>query len=562
MKRNIVICEYISTGVNYIDDVRARGYEPVLLEGHYIKNQEEEEHLIETRNTLNKRFEGKYKIIHENPDYEEVLGQVRALDPAAVIAGSEFGVPLAVRLAEDLRLVGNPLSRLRAMTEKDAMQEAIKEHGLRYIRGRIIKDEADAATFYHTLGTEDIVIKRTRGAASQGVYLCHGYEDTMHAVRQSFADLTYAEKDKTAVMMQERIIGTEYIVNTVSCRGRHRVVSIWKYDKIKMPNGASAYNNMRTVSELEIGYSELVRYACKVASAIGVENGPIHGEYMIDKNGPVLIEVNCRPMGGGLMRNFTEQIFGHHETDVVLDSVLDPAKFNEDFYKSYRPKKSGAVKMIILAGDTRIDSSPILQIATHLRSYYSASFEQIGKTETLPETTNLETSGGYIYLLHEDESLVRYECELLHLLEERYPQILFQSAPSKVPSECPKPDPEATMKATNCHGATLIFSDTATHVDGAMVVSADELQDAYDSYENGILDISDPRSFEDLESVIQLIFTFISKIRPDGRIIVPESTYCHLPYGIEGIEILLRVAGLRIELPLGGIDSVLIASVQ
>lgn len=32
MKRNIVICEYISTGFNYIDDTLARGYEPVLLE--------------------------------------------------------------------------------------------------------------------------------------------------------------------------------------------------------------------------------------------------------------------------------------------------------------------------------------------------------------------------------------------------------------------------------------------------------------------------------------------------------------------------------------------------
>ena len=74
-----------------------------------------------------------------------------------------------------------------------------------------------------------------------------------------------------------------------------------------------------------------------------------------------------------------------------------------------------------------------------------------------------------IYLLHEDESLVRYECELLHLLEERYPQILFQSGPAKTSAEYPKPEPESVLKATNCHGATLIFSDTAANVDGAML---------------------------------------------------------------------------------------------
>ena len=41
MKRSIVICEYISTGINYIDDARARGYEPVLVEGTYIGTEEE-----------------------------------------------------------------------------------------------------------------------------------------------------------------------------------------------------------------------------------------------------------------------------------------------------------------------------------------------------------------------------------------------------------------------------------------------------------------------------------------------------------------------------------------
>ncbi len=30
---------------------------------------------------------------------------------------------------------------------------------------------------------------------------------------------------------------------------------------------------------------------------------------------------------------------------------------------------------------------------------------------------------------------------------------------------------------------------------------------------------------------------------------MPDTTYCHLPYGMDGIEILMRVAGLVIESP-------------
>jgi biotin carboxylase len=563
MKRNIVICEYISTGINYVDDCRARGYEPVLVEGNYVGTEEDQAPLRAARDVLNKKLEGKVRIIRENPDYNEILRQVRGLDPVAVVAGSEFGVGLATRLAADLGLPGNPVSSLLAMTEKDDMHEALRKYGIRYIRGKVVSDEADAIEYYKTLGTEDVVIKRARGAGTQGVYLCHGYDEMLSAVRKSFDEhLQQNGSEPVQILMQERIIGTEYIVNTVSCNGRHRVVSMWTYDKVKMPNGTNAYNYAMLVPELKVGHSRMIRYACQVAKAIGIQNGPVHGEYMIDEKGPVLIEVNCRPMGAGLQRKYIEQIFGHHETDIALDCYLDPDKFSEGFFSPYRVRKFGAIKLLITPHETEVDSAPVLQIATHLRSYYSSSFDLIGRVALLPETRNLETCGGTIYLLHEDERVVRQDVDLLHLIETKYPRILFQGDDGEVASDCPAPDPEAVIKAGNCKGATLVFSDSLKSVEGATVVDSDSLTDAYDSYEQGILDLSDPHSFADLESVIQQIFLFASKIRRGGRILIPESTYAHLPYGMEGMEILLKVVGLRIELPLEDMISVLVASVE
>ena len=55
-----------------------------------------------------------------------------------------------------------------------------------------------------------------------------------------------------------------------------------------------------------------------------IQYGPVHGEYMIDEKGPVLIEVNCRPMGGGMSKQFMDLAFGQHETDSALDAYLDP----------------------------------------------------------------------------------------------------------------------------------------------------------------------------------------------------------------------------------------------
>jgi predicted membrane-bound spermidine synthase len=118
------------------------------------------------------------------------------------------------------------------------------------------------------------------------------------------------------------------------------------------------------------------------------------------------------------------------------------------------------------------------------------------------------------------------------------------------------------MKAAGCSGATIVFSDRPEKLSDAAVISHDELKDAYDSYDNGILDLTDPRTFADLEILVQQIFMFMDKVRVGGRVIVPESTYCHLPYGIEGMEILFRVSGMLMELPSADESGLLIATVQ
>ena len=104
----------------------------------------------------------------------------------------------------------------------------------------------------------------------------------------------YGEKIEEFIV-QERIKGEEYYVNTCSCDGVHQVSLIWKYGKVKTAEGGIIYDTIETINELGIGESEMVEYAYKVADALGIKYGPVHGEYMIDEKGPVLIEVNCRP---------------------------------------------------------------------------------------------------------------------------------------------------------------------------------------------------------------------------------------------------------------------------
>jgi biotin carboxylase len=222
------------------------------------------------------------------------------------------------------------------MTRKQAMQEALRDYGIRYVRGEAVYSEEEAIRFYRELGKDSVVVKPIRGAGSTGVYLCCGEEEMLDAVHQHFTEALNNGFSKPCVLVQERIYGTEYVVNTVSCEGMHRISSVGMYEKHRLSNGSNAYSYFRYISKLGVGHSRLLNYACEVADAIGIKYGPVHGEYMVDENGPVLIEVNCRPMGGGLDRKYSELVVGHHETDVALDAYLDREIFLRDSRKPYR----------------------------------------------------------------------------------------------------------------------------------------------------------------------------------------------------------------------------------
>lgn len=557
-KRNIVVVEPFSTGFNLIDDVLARGYKPVALLAIPPGTEEEREAFRQDDELFLARMPKDVPVIGENPNYEEVLEQVRRYDPLLVIAGSDFGVELATRLSHDLGLRGNRWENIDKMTKKSAMHQALADAGLRHIRGRVVGSVADARQLYDELGTVQVVVKPSRGSGTQSVFFCEGLDETLQAAGR-LLDLAESDEHVSDVLIQERITGREFIVNTVSCGGRHRLVSLWQYNKIPM-NGTNLYENTESISRLDIGHSRLINYAYKVLDAIGIEWGAVHGEYIVDEHGPVLIEVNCRPMGASMSRYYIEKIFGHHETDVHLDAYLNPKKFEQEAQKPYRPLRKAMIKSLIIADDVNLQSAPVLQIASRLKSFHSARLHRVAGDPFIQHTHDLDSSGGIIYLISDDEQQVVDDCQFLHRLEMDYPQLLFnelKAADGHVVARQPLAEQLSQMGA---EGSTLVFSDSGEQQDGATVVDGHQLSSAYDSYELGLLDLSREESFLDVESLLQQIFVFLGKLREGGRLYVPESTYCHLPYGIDGMEVLLHVAGLKIEAPKPNTSSMMIAS--
>ena len=278
--RNIVVVECFSTGRNYIQDIINRNYNPVVLE---LKSDMDSFEGIRYQNDLEacyKSISNDFEIIYEKDSYEETLEVVKKYDPLLVVPGSEKGVILATKLANDLNLLGNPIENIDAMTLKDKMHERLAENNIRSIKGQVIKSTEEAIDFYDREGLKKVVVKPIYSAGSVGVRLCDNKEEMIQAIEDVFSLKGIYGNDLDELLIQEQIEGEEYVINTVSCNGIHRLTSIWKYKKEKTSEGGNIYDYVEAVVELDINETTLVEYAYDVTDAIGIKYGPVHGEYM------------------------------------------------------------------------------------------------------------------------------------------------------------------------------------------------------------------------------------------------------------------------------------------
>ncbi|MCQ2753141.1 MAG: ATP-grasp domain-containing protein [Bacilli bacterium] len=549
----ILIVDACSSGINYIQDIKMRGYKPLVLEVNvdndfYIKNI-----LLPAR----KRYISDAVVIKEQSTYQKTLALVKKYHPVAAVVGSETGVELGTRLMNDLHLPSNPYKKIKQYVNKDAMHEALKKAGVRYIRGKVVHNLKEAKAFYQELDVDEVVLKPMHGAGSQGIYFCRSFSEVEKRLKDSIQSCNFFGEKFDGVLMQEKIKGIECYVNTMSRNKKHRIISMWKYSIGETSDGKMIFDNAESVNLLEVSSTRLVQYAFDCLDAIGVENGPAHTEFFIDEKGPVMVEINCRVAGASMPIPFLDRIFGHHDTDQILDDLLYIEHFNYCLEQEYRTYEKGMLKLLIIPKEFTAVNAPVTKIVSHLNSFYSTSVAPIKNMRRIGRTIDLETSGGTVYLVNKDHGLVQRECEFLHLLELYFFNILFQGKGEKI-KELVKPykrsqkEIDEIVNFSRKNGPCILLTDQKLSYDNVKVVDINHTLVNYNDYEIAIIDLDFKKLFFSKmtrSEIFEILYEFLHKVRVNGYVIIPESTYSHVPYQSQGIEILLRLAGYSIQNP-------------
>lgn len=543
---NILIVDAFSTGINYITDVVDRNYQPVVL--YELLPEDHNPTFDDWRQRVKNRYKDVAIFIDELEKFEDTVELVKKYNPKYILPGSEGGVELAMRLTAALGLPGNDVNNIPNFTRKDCMQASLKKYGIRYIKGELCDTVEQAVEFFDSNKLKACVVKPTHGAGSVGVRMCESREQLIENFNMLKNSANMFGEFGVKILVQEMIQGTEFIVNTVSYNGVHRLASIWRYKKEVVKGGGKAYDYCESINTLETGCSRLVRYAFDTLDAIGFTYGAVHGEYMVDDQGPVLIETNCRPMGGGMAADYVDRIFGHHETDNILDTYLNPEWHMEMAKKPYKTFEYAVAKDFIVKQDTSANVLPVLTIVRHLKSFHSA--ELAGSLGGFfARTVDLETSGGTINLVHPDPLVLDHDLQFLRKIEKDYFGVFFSN---NTITKDDMPKQMDTVKDVidkyNCVGSVIVLTNENDLDVNAVKVNEDTVDDSTNMFNYAIMDMAYDGKVGS-EEFVDLFYRLAERVRTGGKILVPQRSYWYLPHTVEAVEAVAESIGLTIEAP-------------
>jgi len=352
------------------------------------------------------------------PDPAELCGLLREYGVDQVVAGTESGVILADTLNHLLGTPGNDIATLAARRDKAAMAETVRAAGLAAPRGRTFDDADTAADWCATaLGGAAAVVKPVDSAGTDNVHFCHRTDQVRAASARILGGVNLYGSPNRNVLVQERVVGTEYYVNSVSAAGVHRIAEIWRYTKRPGPTGSPIYD-FEVPVDLASAEAEPVRaFVGAVLDAVGVRSSAAHTEIMLTDAGPVLIETGAR-LGGATLPHVVEKFSGVSQAALFAAALHDVRSLVA--FDDRAPRWTAAVRNVALVNPVPVErqSGEWLARIAELPTVVAVSGNPNPGAE-LPMTVDLISSPGFVYLASDDLREVERDYRALRELEQR-----------------------------------------------------------------------------------------------------------------------------------------------
>jgi len=418
-KAVVILVDPYSTGCLIAKEINLRGY-PILALWTKGFSPEMKMHVPTACGTMNylaqvdEPNEGGLKAVSDA--IATAIGPDRKV--TACLAGGEAGVDLADALSEYLGLLTNGTG-IPNRRDKKIQQELVRKMGLRSVRQAGGNKLEDVDAFLKT-ETYPVVLKPNESAGSDGVKLCHTYEEAVEHFHVLMKSQMVNGGEVPSVLCQEFLKGKEYVVDHVSLDGLHKTMMVWVYDKRPANGSAFVYYGCSPVPSDSPEAKIVIPYIRGVLDALELKNGPSHGEVIITEDGPCLVEMNCRARGGdGNWRPLSKALNGgYSQVEAAADAYLDPFQFNLLPDEPPTPFKSSGDEIIFVSySEGTVKATPGYDMIKKLPSFISLETGvKVGSKVT--HTVDLVTGIGSAILMHPDEKILQRDIDFIRHMEE------------------------------------------------------------------------------------------------------------------------------------------------
>ncbi|MFE7533536.1 ATP-grasp domain-containing protein [Streptomyces rhizosphaericola] len=371
-----------------------------------------------------------HRILHFDGDLEQLVEALRPLSPRCVLAGAESGVELADQLTE--RLLpdqANVPALAAARRDKGAMDRALRAAGVPTI-AQICTDDPDAVRAWidrEGLHGRDLVVKPPKSGSTDGVTRVRAGTDWRIPFDAQLGRINQWHNLNDRMLVQEYAHGTEFVVDTFSHRGRHTVADICRYGKTDNDGQMAVYESLTWVAPDTPEVPVLTRYAEAVLDAVGLRHGTAHIEIMLTADGPRLIEINCRPHGGG------HPVFNLAATgDSQVHRAVRWYAGEEAAPEAYRLLQHMTVLFLMARRPGTVSNTAALHGIRELPSYHHSAVrlrdgDLIEVTRDLLATLTL----GFVVLAHPDPEQVAKDTAAVRAMEDA---LIVTPAPAPAPT--------------------------------------------------------------------------------------------------------------------------------
>lgn len=265
-----------------------------------------------------------YTNLEKSLKLATLIHQKKALDGS--ISLTEFGLRTSGLINSSLGIKGSKLEPIDITQQKHKLREILIKNNIDKTKFKVCENFEEAKDFFKSLKSK-VILKPIDSGGSIGVSSANSEESLKEAWEWSYSQST------GKIIIEEFIEGEEYSIETISSRGKHKVLGITK----KLTTGEPNFVEVGHKFPFELPKKIQNKVEEKVFSLLNIieyKDGPAHTEVKINNNDVFFIESQTR-VGGDRIWELIQLSTGINLLKLSLKNILEPLNLSKlDVLKS------------------------------------------------------------------------------------------------------------------------------------------------------------------------------------------------------------------------------------